>query len=346
MQHAADSKPLLDTLLHGRSARTPIWLMRQAGRYLPEYREVRAKAGNFLALCNAPDLAAEVTLQPLRRFDLDAAIIFSDILVIPQALGQELSFQEGEGPRLSALEAVPSLVEEDFVQRLDPVYQALSLVAAELGPGTALIGFAGAPWTLACYMVDGAGGGGFPRALEMMRQRPTLFGQIIDVLVESVVLHLSNQIRAGAEVVQIFDSWAGLLAPNEVWQWCLAPLLRITGDLARLHPGVPVILFPREVGREALEALAEDGRPAGLSLDQGQDLGWAAAELQGRIALQGNLAPEILMQGGETLLNEADRILQALAGGPHIFNLGHGVLQHTPPEHVAALVERVRAFKS
>ncbi len=342
MTSASEAKPLLHCLLHGRGPRPPIWLMRQAGRYLPEYRELRAKAGSFLALCNDPKLAAEVTLQPLRRFELDAAIIFSDILVIPQALGQDLTFQEGEGPKLSTLEAIPQLEEDDFLARLSPVYEALSLVSGKLGPETALIGFCGAPWTLACYMLEGEGGGGFPTAVQTMRQRPTLFGQLIDCLVEGVVLHLSHQIRAGAEVVQVFDSWAGLLAEEEVGQWCLAPLLRITGEIARLHPEVPVILFPRQVDREALLVLAEDGRPAGLSLDQDQDLDWAAANLQSRIALQGNLAPECLRDGGAALDRETDRILGALAGGPHIFNLGHGVLQQTPPEHVSALVERVR----
>ncbi len=339
-------KPLLACLLEGPQGRPPIWLMRQAGRYLPEYRQVRAEAGSFLDLCYTPKLATEVTIQPLRRFDLDAAIIFSDILVIPQALGQDLRFQEGEGPKLGPLTAIPSLDESKFAAFLAPVYEALSLVSSKLGPETSLIGFAGAPWTLACYMIDGQGGGGFPEACRMMRERPTLFGQLVDCLVESIVLHLSNQVRAGAEVIQLFDSWAGLLEGNEVTQWSLAPMLRITGELARLHPDVPIILFPRNIGQEGLLTIAEDGRAAGLSLDQGHDLDWAASALQSRITVQGNLSPETLKAGGEALTEETDRILRSLGGGPHIFNLGHGVLQHTPPEHVAALVEQVRSFRS
>lgn len=336
------AKPLLRVLAHERVDPPPIWLMRQAGRYLPEYRRVRAETGSFLDLCYSPKLAAEVTLQPLRRFGLDAAIIFSDILVVPQALGQDLAFVEGEGPRLEPIGTVPNLDETAFAARLGPVYEALAEVSATLDPAVALIGFAGAPWTLACYMIDGQGGGGFPLACRTMRQRPSHFGQLIDVLVEAVVLHLSRQVEAGAEVVQVFDSWAGLLAGDEVRQWCLAPLLRITAEMARRHPQVPVLLFPRQVDRGALEVLAEDGRPAGLSLDQGQDLAWAAATLQPRLAVQGNLAPETLQAGGEGLRREAAAILAALAGGPHVFNLGHGILQGTPPEHVAALVAQVR----
>lgn len=346
MTNSDTDKPLLSCLLGEPGERPPIWLMRQAGRYLPEYRKVRAEAGSFLDLCYNPTLAAEVTIQPLRRFELDAAIIFSDILVIPQALGQELAFQEGEGPKLEPLQELPKLQETAFLEELAPVYEALALVAGQLGPEKTLIGFAGAPWTLACYMIDGKGGSGFPKAQAVMRQRPTFFGQLIDCLVESIVLHLSRQIEAGAEVVQLFDSWAGALQGDEVSKWSLAPLLRITGELARLHPGVPVILFPRQIDREGLLTVAEDGRAAGLSLDQGQDLAWAAEALQSRIVIQGNLAPETLKAGGEALHLEVDRILRQLSKGPHIFNLGHGVLQHTPPEHVAALVEQVRSFRS
>ncbi len=346
MTNTANQKPLLSCLLEGRGPRPPIWLMRQAGRYLPEYRRVRAQAGSFLDLCYNPELAAEVTLQPLQRFNLDAAIIFSDILVIPQALGQELSFQEGEGPKLGPLVDLPRLDEATFTGKLNPVYEALALVASQLDRETALIGFAGAPWTLACYMIDGQGGGGFPNAQAVMRERPTYFGQLIDCLVEAIVLHLSRQIDAGAEVIQLFDSWAGLLTDEEVVHWSLAPLLRITGEIARLHPRVPVILFPRQIGQAGLLAIAEDGRAAGVSLDQGQDLDWAAKNLQNRIVLQGNLAPESLKAGGALLRDETDAILRCLGKGPHIFNLGHGVLQHTPPEHVAALVEQVRSSKS
>jgi len=346
MSAAPRPKPLLQVLNHQRRDPPPIWLMRQAGRYLPEYRDVRSQAGSFLNLCYNPALAAEVTLQPLSRFDLDAAIIFSDILVVPQALGVPLIFVEGEGPRLEPPAEVPRLEEGAFIESLQPVYEAISRVAASLPHAAALIGFAGAPWTLACYMLDGQGGGGFPVAVRTMRQQPTRFGKLIDVLVDAVSLHLSAQIEAGAEVVQVFDSWAGLLGEDEVKQWCLAPLLRITAEVARRHPNVPVMLFPRQVGRSALVHLAEDGRAAALSLDQGQDLQWAASALQPRTVVQGNLAPETLLAGGESLERETRTLLEALAGGPHIFNLGHGVLQGTPPEHVAALVAQVRAYSS
>ncbi|MEO1193414.1 MAG: uroporphyrinogen decarboxylase [Pseudomonadota bacterium] len=336
------TKPFLRALNHEAVFPPPVWLMRQAGRYLPEYRETRAEAGSFLDLCYNPKLAAEVTLQPLRRFPLDAAIIFSDILVIPHAMGRDLTFAEGEGPRLTPLEGLPDYDPAAFLAHLQPVYDALSETAKGLPDATSLIGFAGAPWTLACYMLDGRGGTGFPRAVETMRQKPTYFGQLIDRLVEAIVVHLSKQVEAGAEALQVFDSWAGLLEGPEVAQWCLAPLLRITGELARLHPQIPVILFPRQVPQEALVSLAEDGRPAALSLDQDQDRHWAAKTLQPRITPQGNLSPDLLLAGGDALKHDLDDLLTCAASGPWIVNLGHGVIKETPPEHVAALVARVR----
>ncbi|GAB5468798.1 MAG: uroporphyrinogen decarboxylase [Rhodospirillales bacterium] len=339
--HPTD-KPLLRVLNHERVSPPPIWLMRQAGRYLPEYRQVRAEAGSFLKLCYSPKQAAEVTLQPLRRFPLDAAIIFSDILVIPHAMGRDLTFAEGEGPRLPPLMELPDYDEASYLAHLQPVYDALGETKAALPEAVALIGFAGAPWTLACYMLDGRGGQGFTRTLEIMRQKPTFFGQLIDRLVEATVLHLSKQIEAGAEVIQLFDSWAGLLREGEAMQWSLAPLLRITGELARLHPRVPVMLFPRQVTRESLAYLAEDGRAAALSLDQDQDRPWAAKVLQPRVALQGNLSPDLLLKGGKELEADTSALLEIFAAGPHIVNLGHGVLQGTPPEHVGALVRQVK----
>ena len=339
-------KPFIETLRHGRSSRIPLWLMRQAGRYLPEYRVTRSQAGSFLTLCFQPSLAAEVTLQPLRRFDLDAAIIFSDILVIPIALGQDVCFQEGEGPVLESLSSIPRLYEESFIKRLEPVYEAISFVSAKLDDNVSLIGFAGAPWTLACYMIEGRGGTGFPRALDFMRRQPTAFGQLIDCLTDCIVLHLSRQIDAGAEAVQIFDSWAGSLEDQEITKWSIAPLLHITRELASRYPNLPVILFPRNVSQEHLLSLVENSCAAALSLDQNQDLEWAARALQPHVALQGNLAPDSLTQGGPELEREVDRILSCLSEGAHIFNLGHGILKETPPEHVTALVERVRRFTS
>jgi len=337
----SQTKSLLRALEHETVSPPPIWLMRQAGRYLPEYRRVRAEAGSFLALCYDPRRATEVTLQPIRRFGLDAAIIFSDILVVPQALGQPLTFVEGEGPRLEALATVPRFDPLAFRRRLEPVYAALAETRARLPAETALIGFAGAPWTLAGYMLDGEGHA-FPRALAEMRQDSQLFGQLMDLLVEAVVEHLVAQVEAGAEAVQVFDSWAGLLSEAEAERCCLGPLLRIAAGFVGRCPGVPLILFPRNAPAAVLEAIAEDGRAAGLSLGTEVDPQWAARRLQPRLTPQGNLDPLLLVEGGAALDAAVDRLLEVLGSGPWIMNLGHGIVPQTPPEHVARLVERVR----
>ncbi len=340
---SVDSQPkaLLRALEHETVQPPPIWLMRQAGRYLPEYRQVRAEAGSFLALCYDPKRAAEVTLQPIRRFGFDAAIIFSDILVVPQALGQPLDFIEGEGPRLEPLESVPLFDPVAFRQRLEPVYAALAETKARLPRETALIGFAGAPWTLAGYMLDGQGHA-FPRALAEMRGDSLRFGQLMDLLVEAVVEHLVAQVEAGAEAVQVFDSWAGLLDPQEAEIVCLGPLLRIAAGFVGRCPGVPLILFPRNAPAAILQAIAEDGRIAGLSLGTEVDPAWAAQQLQPRLTPQGNLDPLLLVEGGAALDAGIDRLVAALGAGPWIMNLGHGIVPQTPPEHVARLVARVR----
>lgn len=322
----------------------PIWLMRQAGRYLPEYRELRKTAGSFLELCYNPDLAVEATLQPIRRYGFDAAILFSDILVVPHALGQEVWFEEGHGPRLDVIEDTATLDRLNAAElhsRLQPVYAALGLLRRSLPPETALIGFAGAPWTLATYMLEGGSSRDFRVAKGWMAERPGDFARLMDLLVGAVFEHLSAQVAAGAEAVQIFDSWAGALPVDAMRRWSLAPLRDIVGRLKKAHPQVPVILFPRAAGAVYRDFARETGAD-GLSLDPTVDLPWAREELQTRLAVQGNLDPRSLVAGGGRLDDEVRRILEAFGQGPFIFNLGHGVLPETPPEHVERLIQIVR----
>ncbi len=320
----------------------PVWLMRQAGRYLPEYRAVRARTRDFLELCYTPELAVEVTLQPLRRFPLDAAILFSDILVVPHALGAEVRFAEGEGPRLEPVRDAAGLARLDLArlhERLAPVYETVRRLRAELPEQVALIGFAGAPWTLAAYLVEGQGSKEFLQPRVLARREPGLFGALIDLLTEAVIEFLCAQVRAGAEVLQLFDSWAGVLPEPELRRWCVAPARRIVATLHERHPEVPVILFPRGVGA-CLRLFATETSARGLSLDTGVPVGWAATELDRPegLALQGNLDPVALLGPERELLAEARAIVEAASSRPHIFNLGHGVLPATPPERVAALV--------
>ncbi len=337
------AKPLLRALAGERVRPAPIWLMRQAGRYLPEYRALRAKAGNFLDLCFTPDHAAEITLQPIRRFGFDAAILFSDILVVPWALGQPLRFEEGQGPVLDPLtpEGLAALRRDQVVERLAPVFETVRRVASSLPRETALIGFAGAPWTVASYMIEGGGSKEFLAVKRWALGAPDRFEELIGVLEEATVAYLSAQVGAGAEALQLFDSWAGVLAEPELERWSLAPLRRIVAGVQARHPEVPIILFPRGVGH-GYARFAERSGAQGLGLDTTIPLG-AAAELQRRITVQGNLDPAALVVGGRALEDGVDRILGALGGGPFIFNLGHGVVPQTPPEHVQRLVERVRS---
>jgi uroporphyrinogen decarboxylase len=337
---------LLATLGGTRFPTPPIWLMRQAGRYLPEYRAVRAATRSFLDLCYTPDKAVEVTLQPIRRFGLDAAIIFSDILVIPDALGQKVWFEEGEGPRLEPLTDPAhfgQLSRARLIEHLAPVYRAIAMARAALPKETALLGFAGAPFTLACYMIEGAGSRDFAKVKLWAYRHPDSFGLLIDLLVEAIVDHLAYQVEAGADAVQLFDSWAGILPEEQLFSWSLEPMVRIAHALKARHPKVPVIAFPRAVGPAALMYRRPDAFAA-LSIDTGLGAHWAAQELQPHICVQGNLDPVMLVAGGPALKGEARRILDKLAPGPFIFNLGHGVLQQTPPEHVAELVETVRQW--
>ncbi|WP_207538947.1 uroporphyrinogen decarboxylase [Sabulicella rubraurantiaca] len=341
-------KSLLRVLAGEAVSPPPVWLMRQAGRHLPEYREVRARAGSFMALCMDPEAASEVTVQPVRRYGMDAAILFSDILVVPWAMGQELRFVEGEGPRL------PPITDRAGLDALDvagaaakaaPVMETVRRTRAILGrdhPGVTLIGFAGAPWTVGCYMIEGRGGREFHAARRMMHAEPELFAAILGKLEEATIAYLLAQAEAGAEALMLFDSWAGQLPPSAFRRWVIEPARRIRDAVAAAHPGLPMIGFPRLAG----PLLAEYAREAGMqavAMDTSMDPGWAAANVPEGIALQGNLDPEALVAGGTALEVEARLILQALRGRPHIFNLGHGVEQPTPISHVERLLEIIRA---
>lgn len=337
----------LETLAGRRFATPPIWLMRQAGRYLPEYRAVRATTKSFLEFCYTPDKAVEVTLQPIRRFGFDAAIIFSDILVVPDALGQKVWFEEGEGPKLEALTdpaQFGKLSRARLGDFLAPVYEAIRQTRAALPRETALLGFAGAPFTLACYMIEGSGSKDFAKVKKWAYAHPESFALLIDLLVDSVVDHLSNQVEAGADAVQLFDSWAGVLPEEQLFRWSLDPLVRIAKGLRERHPSTPIIAFPRAVGPAVLMYRRPDSFSA-LSIDTGIGAHWAAKELQPHICVQGNLDPIMLVAGGAALKREATRILDKLGHGSFVFNLGHGVVPQTPPEHVAQLVEIVRNWK-
>ena len=341
-------KRLLRTLNGEAVWPPPVWLMRQAGRYLPEYRKVRAGVKDFIALCTTPALAAEVTLQPIRRYGFDAAILFSDILMLPWALGHGLEFKEGEGPVL------PRLRDEAGAARLDPrrvadrvapimetVRMVRSGLLAEGFENTALIGFAGAPFTVACYMVEGGGSKDFAAVRGMAYAQPALFQRLMDVLTEASIEYLSAQAEAGAEVLMLFDSWAGVLAPSLFRTHCVRPAARIVSALKARHPGVPVIGFPRLAG-VMVRDYAATGVDA-IGVDTGSDIAAVAAMLPAAVAVQGNLDPLALVAGGTALVSEASAILAAMRGRPFIFNLGHGIVPQTPPEHVAALLELVRA---
>lgn len=338
-------KSLLQVLNGKTIPRPPVWMMRQAGRYLPEYRAVRAKAKNFLDLCYTPSLAAEITLQPLRRFPLDAAIVFADILLVADALGQPLRFEEGEGPRLDPLTetGVSALRGEVDIARLSPVFETIRRVKQDLPDHAALIGFCGAPWTVATYMIAGQGTSDQAPARLFAYRHPKTFSLLIDRLVEASIPYLCGQIEAGAEAVQIFDSWAGILAPGELRRWCLAPLRRLAGELKRRHPAIPIIAFPRGAGL-LYEDFAKESLIDALGLDWTVDPAWAADRLQKHKPVQGNLDPLALQAGGEALNQGVDAILTRLGQGPLIFNLGHGITQHTPIAHVDQMLERIRTF--
>ncbi|SNB68811.1 uroporphyrinogen decarboxylase [Arboricoccus pini] len=341
-------KRLLAKLKGTAAGRPPIWLMRQAGRYLPEYREVRASAGSFLDLCYTPSLAVEVTLQPIRRFGLDAAILFSDILVVPDAMGMDVRFVEGEGPRLEPLKGpadVERLDGSGLRRHLQPVYETVRGIARALPPDVALIGFSGAPWTLAAYMIEGRGSREFAALTHFATTHPEAFALLLDKLVLAIVEHLDAQIRAGAEAVQLFDSWAGLIPAARLDEWCLTPAARIQEALRQRHPDIPLLFFPRGIERPAdLARVALGSGAAGISLGTGVSMRWAA-DLFGPATrcIQGNLDPELLLGPEARMLQAAGDILKATAGRPHIFNLGHGVIKDTAPETVATLVSYLQS---
>jgi len=339
------SKPFLAVFDQQTISPPPIWLMRQAGRYLPEYREIRATAPSFLDFCYTPALAAEATLQPIRRFGFDAAILFSDILVVPDALGQTVSFETGEGPRLKPIETeadLAALKDEIDLQKLAPVFETIDRVKGALPAETAFIGFCGAPWTVASYMIAGKGTPDQAPARLFAYRHPALFQKLIDRLVKSSVDYLCAQIKAGVEVVQIFDTWAGVLPPGELEAWSLKPIKAIIAGVRAHYPQVKIIAFPRGVGPRMSVFAAECGANA-LSLDTAADTRWAAATLPASLVTQGNLDPLALIAGGKALEDAARSILEIFRKRCHIFNLGHGILPETPIAHVEHLLKLVRA---
>lgn len=340
-------KILLRALAGERISRPPIWLMRQAGRYLPEYRNLRDQAGSFLKLCYTPELAAEVTLQPLRRFDLDAAILFADLPLIADGLGQALDYREGEGPVLEPIRQARDLVRlqpEKLHRKLSPVYETARLLSAKLPAEIALIGFAGAPWTLATYMVEGGGSADHAHTKRWALSDAQGFSRLIEILEEAIVEYLIGQIEAGCEAVQLFDSWASALNEVEFSRWCIDPVRRIVARLRRHAPQIPIIAFPRGCGFLYQGYAAATGVDC-VSLDFQVPIAMAR-ELQKYSVVQGNLDPQLLVVGGEAMAQETARILEVLGQGPFIFNLGHGIVPQTPPEHVAALTQQVRNWST
>lgn len=336
---------LLETL-RGQNVRPrPTWLMRQAGRYLPEYRALRAEKGGFLALVYDCEAAAEITIQPIRRYGMDGAILFSDILIVPYAMGQDLEFLVGEGPRLSprlvdtalsSLHAVP--------QRLSPIYETVKLVRAQLPANKTMLGFAGSPWTVATYMVAGEGSRDQHDTRSMAYRDPAAFQAIIDAITAVTIEYLAGQITAGAEAVQLFDSWSGSLAPSEFERWVIAPNAAIVSAIRERFPAVPIIGFPKGAG-EKLPAYARETGVDALGLDETIDPHWAHANLPAGLPVQGNLDPLLLIAGGEELERQTLRVLEAFADRPHVFNLGHGIGQTTPLDHVSQLLSLVRGWR-
>ena len=335
-------KPLLAVLKGERRDPPPMWLMRQAGRYLPEYRELRAKRGGFLDMAYDPEAAAEITLQPLRRFPFDGAILFSDILIVPHAIGQELTFVAGEGPRLAPPLSEASLDDlQQVLQRLEPIWATVARVKAELSPQTTFLGFAGSPWTVATYMVAGQGSREQAEARALAYQDPGKFEAIIKRIEAVTIDYLSGQIEAGVDAVQLFDSWSGSLAPAEFERWVIAPTARLVGALRARHPDTPIIGFPKGAGGK-LRAYADETGVDAIGLDETVDPAWANRELPSSLPVQGNLDPLALIAGGEMLNGATRRILDAFADRPHIFNLGHGIQQTTPIAHVEQLVRLIK----
>ena len=334
--------PLLDNLAGTRTPYRPVWLMRQAGRYLPEYRDLRAEKGGFLELVYDAQAAAEITVQPIRRFGFDGAILFSDILIVPHALGQDLWFEAGEGPRLAppmldglakGLEAVP--------ERFEAVYRTVAGVRQQIGPEVTMLGFAGSPWTVATYMVAGQGTKDQGAARALAWRDPQAFGELVTAIETATIQYLIGQIDAGAEAVQLFDSWAGSLSPTQFERWVIAPNARLTSAIHAARPGVPVIGFPKGAGAKLPAYVAETGVDA-VGIDETHDPGWIDRHLPANLPVQGNLDPMLLKAGGPALGEGVSAILEAFADRPHVFNLGHGIDKDTPIPHVEELVRLLR----
>lgn len=338
---------LINSLSGNKTSTPPIWVMRQAGRYLPEYRKIRADVKNFLELCYTPKLASEVTLQPIRRFDFDAAIIFSDILVIPDALGVKVEFVKNEGPKLGSFD-IKNLKTENIANHLSPVFEALELTRSNLDKNKDLIGFSGSPWTLACYMIEGGGSKNFEATRRAAIEDESFFAELIEILTQSIIQYLSLKIKAGVDVVKLFDSWAGVLPPEQLRKWVIAPAKKIVTELKRLHPEVPVICFPRGIGM-SYEEFAREVNPQGLALDQTVNRSWAKKNLQENLGqvIQGNLDNFLLAYGSkQEIEKEVLGILEDFGDHPFIFNLGHGIFKDTPIENVQFLVDLVRGKSS
>lgn len=339
-------KKMLTTLKGKTHTVPPIWLMRQAGRYLPEYRAVRAEAGEFLDLVYNPKFATEVTLQPLRRYGFDAAILFSDILVVPHALGQHVAFEANHGPVLGNLPPLSNFDAAQFHEVLSPVYQSIASIRSGLSTegfeGTALIGFSGSPWTLASYMIEQHGSKDFQKARCYAMEDVPRFQKLLDILVQAVSEYCIRQIAAGAEIIQLFDSWAGVLSNDQIKHWVIEPTARIVANIKAVYPNVPIIGFPKGIGVMLPQYALQTGVDS-VSLDATMPMEWAVANVPSHIVLQGNLDPLTLIMGGATMLHAVDVLLETASTRPYIFNLGHGIDKKTPPEHVTQLVQHIRS---
>lgn len=344
-------RSLLQTLNNQVSPNVPFWFMRQAGRYLPEYREIRQTAGGFLNLVYNPDTACEVTMQPIRRFGMNGAILFSDILVIPHALGQDLRFETGEGPKLNpirSLEDLASLDISNIDKTLNPIYETIrqtrQKLKAEKFGDTTLIGFAGSPWTVACYMVEGGGSKTFTEVKKWAYGAPDEFQKLIDIVTDATIIYLQNQAEAGAEALQLFDSWAGILDTPNFEKWVIEPTKKIVSTIKSKYPLIPIIGFPREAGHHSINYTTQTGIQA-VGLDFTTSNFWARKNLQSIMPVQGNLDPIYLLNGGQGMIDAATQILETFAAKPFIFNLGHGVIKETPPEHVEQLSTLIKEFE-
>jgi len=339
------SKTILRALAGETLETPPVWMMRQAGRYLPEYMETRGQAGDFLSLCYNPDLATEVTLQPIRRYGFDAAILFADILLVPQALGADLWFVTGEGPRLSTITTMDDFNKlgpvDDIHETLSPIYQTVRNLSSELPAETTLIGFAGAPWTVATYMIAGQGTPDQGPAHKLMQENTEVFDALMDRITKATILYLAEQIKAGAEVVKIFDSWAGSLSVEAFDRYCIAPHIEIVTALKAQFPDVPIIGFPRGADQKYIDYVDQVDVSC-VAVDTAVSSDWAAKKLQPKMCVQGNLDQTLLVPGGEKLISETKRVVKAFENGPHIFNLGHGITPDASPDHVSQMLEAIR----